>query len=523
MRLSRGLAVTGALGLLLPALFVGCFSPVDDCLKAYNCPPSGVATTSSSSGGEGGGVPQPECIPSQATGSVADSCGVFVSSSTGVDSNSGTSKATPVATLAHAIDLAEQAKKPVYACAEDFNEAIVVPAGLEIFGGLDCKAGWSYSDAGRTKLAGAADEVPLKLSAGGAGATTLENMSVTAANAVKPGGSSIAVIIIDNVTANLTRCDFVAGNGVDGAAGETPATPPGDGAPGMAGVISCTDPPTGGMPGMTTCGAETNGGGKGGDGGIPNDPDGKGGNNGQPFEPNSPLGLGGSGATAVVTCDVGKNGRQGEEGIKGLGGSALGTISLAGYVGADGQDGGNGKQGQGGGGGGGYKSGKACGVAPYMDGPGASGGGGGAGGCGGFGGIGGKAGGASIGVIALNATLNMAAITVTTGNGGKGGDGSIGALGGAGGVGGDGGKAVNALTQTGCVGGKGGTGGFGGSSGGGRGGHSIGIAYMGASAPDVKGVTVTPGKAGDGGLDLVNGGPGNGDPGLVSTDPVQFQ
>jgi len=54
-------------------------------------------------------------------------------------------------------------------------------------------------------------------------------------------------------------------------------------------------------------------------------------------------------------------------------------------------------------------------------------------------------------------------------------------------------------TSPACNGGNGGNGGQGGKGGGGRGGHAIGIAYRGASAPDLTTVTFLKGTAGTGG------------------------
>jgi hypothetical protein len=309
MRLSRGFAIAAGLCLVVPALFVGCFAPADDCLNTLTCPSIGT-----SSGGDGGGggadVTPLECIPSQANGPVGDKCGgIFVASSTGADTNSG-SRATPVATLGKAIELALAGNKRVYACADTFTEAVVVPAGIEIYGGLDCKTGWSYTEAARTLLTSAADEVPLKLSSGVEGTTKIENVSVTALDAKKAGGSSIAVII-DNVTAALTRCDFIAGNGVAGADGEMPIDTPEVGEGGGAGSDTCVAP-AGGVPGVKTCGADMTSGGLGGNGGITaiDMGAGQGGLDGQP--PDVMAGKGGAGAAAIAGRSVSaRNGRPG--------------------------------------------------------------------------------------------------------------------------------------------------------------------------------------------------------------------
>jgi hypothetical protein len=79
---------------------------------------------------------------------------VFVSNGTGDDGNDG-SQEKPVRTIAHAIELAD-AKKPIYACAGamPFSEVLLVLAGTEIYGGLDC-ASWKYvGDMAKTTITG---------------------------------------------------------------------------------------------------------------------------------------------------------------------------------------------------------------------------------------------------------------------------------------------------------------------------------------------------------------------------------
>jgi hypothetical protein len=520
MRITRFFAITAGIGLVVPALLpIGCYDFAGDCDLALNCPPPS-ASASSSSGGPDGGT-DPSCIPSQAKGPVSEACGIFVTSSQGSDMNTG-SKATPVASLAQAIQLAQAGSRRVYACAESFAEAIVVPAGVEIYGGLDCKTGWSYSDAARTMIAGPADQVPLKLSSGVEGTTRLENVSVTAPDATIPGGSSIAVIA-DNVAAELTRCDLFAGAGQKGADGVTPLTAPTPGASGLKGSNACLpdNMVLGGAGGVTACDTVTSKGGDGGKGGITavDSGAGQGGIDGMP--PEVMAGKGGPGAAGAVGCGGGGEGREGDSGAPGLGGTGNGTISIAGFTGASGQEGGTGTPGQGGGGGGGYKSASVCGNPPTMDGPGASGGGGGGGGCGGKGGGGGMAGGSSIGIISLNASMSLTQVTITTGAGADGGGGAFGQSGAPGGPGGPGGDPPNAGTKAGCSGGKGGNGGGGGPSGGGRGGHSIGIAFQ-ATAPVTETVTVTVGAVGQGGLGAPGNPGGDGAEGMASIDPVEF-
>jgi hypothetical protein len=113
-------------------------------------------------GGSDGGTPV-ECVPSESTAIVADTCGVFVAVS-GDDSNDGT-KDSPVATLGKAVELAGAgSSKRVYACAETFEEALVLDGGIEMYGGLDCAKGWAYAGAtSKTTLTAEADAIPLVL------------------------------------------------------------------------------------------------------------------------------------------------------------------------------------------------------------------------------------------------------------------------------------------------------------------------------------------------------------------------
>lgn len=51
----------------------------------------------------------------------------------------------PVRTFEQAIALARlNLTKRVYACAEEFSEAVALPSGIDVWGGLDCNRGWLY-------------------------------------------------------------------------------------------------------------------------------------------------------------------------------------------------------------------------------------------------------------------------------------------------------------------------------------------------------------------------------------------
>ncbi|NUQ75047.1 MAG: PGRS family protein [Polyangiaceae bacterium] len=491
----KGLVTLVALAGVISAPVGGCFpfEFLDDCERLLAC--SGSATLGAGGSGGGGGV-NPACVPSASSAPVGDSCGVFVSLS-GDDGAKGT-QASPVKSLAKAIELAQGAGKPVYACAEAFSEAVEVPAGVTIFGGLACDDGWSYvGEKTKTTIAGGADEIAMRL-LGGDGTTRLEDVKVIAADAMALGGSSIAVLA-DGAAAEFARCEFVAGAGRDGENGQTPSEAVGPSDPndpaikGAAGAAACMGAGSGNPGGFGAINALCNTS-SGGDGGKGLESAGGNGDDGLPIPDPNPTnkGLGGAGDTGSG-CEPGAQGANGAQGMGGTGAADLGTIDSNGYAGPSGGDGLPGGLAQGGGGGGGAKGKVGC--------NGASGGGGGAGGCAGKGGTGGTAAGSSIALISLNANLLHTDVVLRTAAGGKGGDGGDGQGGGVGGNGGDGGLGDMSAPATfqACNGGKGGQGGSGGKGGGGRGGHSIGIAYTG-DTPSTNGVTFEIGAAGIGGI-----------------------
>lgn len=473
----------GALAFVGGVVFLGCSNEAEKCERLGTCSPP-------SSGSGGGGTST--CVPSKNALPVSDSCGIFVSTSLGDDGGDG-SKSNPVRTLAKAIDLAVQGGTSVYACAETFAEAVTVPAGMLFFGGLACSTDWRYAAGEKTTVEAPSDGIGLRLAGGGTGTTRVEDVLVKAADATVPGGSSIAGLIEEGVSAEFARCEFEAGNGRDGAAGEPYSDAAMSGGSGSAGEGACTAAQVFGGTGATNvCGDVTSGGGFGGIGTT---------NTGGDGSDGFPSGTSNEGTgESVSPCTDGSVGDSGAPGDPGIGGSTLGSLDATGYIGAAGGDGGPGQPAQGGGGGGGAKGGTGAIKCINMTmANGASGGGGGAGGCGGAGGRAGAAGGASIALVSLDAEITFDAVTLKSGDGGRGGDGGPGQSGGDGGIGGPGG-AIGAATalNAGCAGGAGGTGGAGGQGGGGRGGHSIGIAFTG-SQPPVDGVTITTGTPGMGG------------------------
>ncbi|MDI1445700.1 PGRS family protein [Polyangium sp. 6x1] len=450
----------------------------------------------------------PRCVPAWNDGPVPADCGVFVSTSLGDDEGAG-SQDKPFRTLAHAILIAG-ADRPIYVCAEDFSERLVLPAGASLFGGLDCQEGYRWKDTTqKTRLYGLPDEIPLVL-APGSHVSRIEDFAVFAADATRPGGSSIA-LLADHTRAELRRCDVRAGAGADGEDGAAlPYDSALDGFDGEVGQAVCVAAPELGTPGGTRVermceDGNVSMGGRGGDGGaIPpgssQSTPGKAGEIGAPAV--ASFGLGGAGdAGWGWSCTTGKGtpGNDGARGTPGTGAAGFGRLDATGYFGIAGGTGGLGLPGQGGGGAGGAR-GAASICANATPGAGASGGSGGSGGCGGKGGKGGGPGGASIGIASVESSIALWDGRVASDRGGKGGKGADGQPGGAGGMGGKGGTGKGLSAPDACQGGAGGMGGKGGPGGGGLGGPAFVIVHVGGE-PELRGaVSLATGKPGDGGL-----------------------
>lgn len=511
---------------------LGCGGSSDDCITLGTCggPELGVggdgATSSAGGsdlgggdqggaaeggggeGGEGGGHVTP-CTPGEtpANGGCLDA-GIFVRVS-GDDTNDGTSDA-PVATINHAAELAVAQGKAIYACAEIFDEEVVLPPGVTLYGALDCDDGWAYTPAEKTTIAPVAGgAVPLVLlgSSDPALTTVVEDVAFIAPDASAPGQSSIAAQARE-AKATLSRCLFSAGNAAAGAPGADAASTPPPAAPAgndaQPGACSDNSLPVS-LGGATTinpgCFAA---GGKGGNGAPAPNFTGTAGSNGS---------LGGSGTgiggppqpTSGAWSCPNINGAHGDDGAPGAGAAAISFLSPEGsYSGSSGKPGSVGAPGVGGGGGGGRLV-KSCPGFFFATGPG--GGSGGAGGCGGSPGLGGGYGGSSFAIVSVSSELTLVDSEIVAGAGGSGGAGGAGQPGAAGGLGGKWGGA-NLIMPVGCPsagnGGKGGNGGAGGPGGGGSGGHSAAIVHVGA-APTLVGATLNAGAAGAGGV----GGPGS--------------
>ncbi|WP_437607010.1 DUF1565 domain-containing protein [Sorangium sp. So ce834] len=440
-----------------------------------------------------------------------DACGVFVRAQ-GDDRNPGT-RERPVKTLRRAIVLAAGGRsdgqaptRRVYACGETFEEAVVLPSGVDLWGGRRCADGdWSFGGADQlTTIAPGPAGIPVRVLDGGGARSTVFGVRVVAAEgSASDGKSSIGMILSQGAKLRLLESHVHAADGRDGEPGEdAPRIRAKDGEYGEDGVNACTaEVATGAPPVVTECdgGIESTGG-QGGDGYVDE------GGDGQPGAPSSaenPVesGEGGLGAGSAG-CTAGAPGADGEPGRHGPGASGLGSLDATGWVGVRGADGGPGGIGRGGGGGGGSRS--RVGMIQCRPGAprgGAAGGSGGSGGCGGKAGQGGGYGGSSIGIVALGgAEITVEAGTVVAGRGGNGGAGGTGQLGGAGLKGGQGGLGYGLDMWDACPGGHGGDGGEGGNGGGGLGGHSIGIATVGVTKVSFeRGADVRLKSAGDGG------------------------
>ncbi|WP_437488227.1 hypothetical protein WME75_08350 [Sorangium sp. So ce1014] len=430
---------------------------------------------------------------------------MFVSEA-GVDGADGT-KQEPLKSISEAIGRvvdSESENPRVYVCIGTYTEAVTVPAGVTIYGRLDCDANWIRVDeeGKETLLTAAPGTVPLKISAAG-GSARIEDLHVKAEKidpqdvAMRKTSSIATIAEGGNIT--LVRCTLEADDAAPGPTG-APSNPPDsemDGKPGNAGNAACTMEVVAPNPQpRKECGtgdsSDDSRGGLGGVGSSPQWNPGGNGTSGGSANAGSRQGNGG--------CGDGDMGEAGNHGEPGRGATGPGTISSTGYEdtpseGATGKPGRRGRPGQGGGGGASGKGEGACTGASVGFG-GASGGSGGTGGCGGNGGNGGRAGGSSIALLSIDAALTFEEVRLIAKDGGNGGAGASGQLGGSGADGGAGGTGMS--LSAGCAGGPGGDGGQGGKGGGGLGGHSIGIAFRGTPPPTVR-VEIDHGAPGDGG------------------------
>jgi hypothetical protein len=417
---------------------------------------------------------------------IAEAYGVFVSPA-GTDGKVGT-RAAPVFSIGHGMDLAKAAGKRVYVCAGAFGESLVVDPsrdGVNVYGGFDCGT-WTYSATNRVTVGPSQPGYALEVE-GLAHGAVFEDLEFDAprASLANPGQSSIAVLVSGSQGVSFERVVMVAGNGTDGAPGAS-GQDHGDGGAGNGASNWFGTAPayaelngndatssSAGSQNVCACGDATSStGGQGGAG------PGDGGQVPGPGLPSygSDAGAGTPGRNGAACGAGGSPVLSGGDGLTiaaALIGDLPGTVSGSGWAPANGAAGADGQPGQGGGGGG--------------DGPaGVGGGGGGAcGGCGGAGGKAGAGGGSSIALLSYQSVVALESCTLTTNNAGNGGAGGYGEAGQPGSFI-DGNGSVG-----GCPGGGGGSGSGGNGGQGGPGGLSLGIGYAG-TAPTFDGSPVSP-------------------------------
>jgi hypothetical protein len=406
-------------------------------------------------GGAGGGdaACDPTATPAEDSCVIDEEYGVFVSPDGDDDTGQGT-RARPYATIGKAIQAAVAWRSRVYACADGgtYDERVTIGDGMkgvEMYGGFSCDE-WSYSS-GTKSLVRATEQLALHVV--GAEALKIEDFRFQATDAVTPGGSSTAALIVSSTEVVLRRVRLEAGKGMAGADGVTPETDFPDRSELDGNDASETDSGDGkwyyGCPGNALTFGGTGGHSPGQDGasGFPD------------------WGGGIAGPAGACNRDAQRGGNAPPQ-PPSPGAAVLGVLSSSGWVPASGEAGAIGHPGQGGGGGGG--------ALVYGDG---NGGGGGCGGCGGGGGPGGQGGGSSIALAILQSSVALEDSVLVAADAGDAGNGAMGEVGQTdAGIGGN-------QTGVGCEGGFGGFGGRGGAGGGGAGGISVGVLWSGEAGP----------------------------------------
>ncbi|MGK3962078.1 hypothetical protein WMF38_54365 [Sorangium sp. So ce118] len=458
---------------------------------------------------------EPACLEALAEHRALEGCGVFATPPMFADSFGGSgTMADPAITLGRAIELARTGRRRVFACGGwSFPEDVVLPSGIDLVGGFDCRNGWIYDEGTPAFLLTPNKGGPVSISVVpddgerqglDDGISTITDLLLWIVNATRDGTSTVGIVVQQNAALELVRGHIKtigpAGRGFDADTYMPDRSDRArDGTDGSPGGDACSaDTVPGGAAVTTLCDdGSMSIGGKGGDGHADRGDDGT---SGAPLPSPNPsgAGLGGAAATSQAPCEAGKQGAQGVAGARGRGGRRAGTFTVKGWVGEAGTDGGDGTPATGGGGGGGARGGTlACSAPPNG---GRSGGSGGGGGCGGKGGRGGGYGGGSIGVIAFDARVTLRDVHIQTHEGGYGGFGQAGQ---DGGYGGQPGRAAEAQEHgsalRACDGGPGGRGGHGGLGGGGAGGPSVGIAYVNEELLTLEDVTFQIGAPGEGG------------------------
>ena len=388
--------------------------------------------------------------------------GVFVA--VGGDGD-GTS-ANPLGSIQAAIDLAtgDQTADTIYVATGLYSESLVLRSPVMIIGSRYPNFAWQKASHGVTQIQGgtvsglgvAVYMVDIS------GTVELQNLEITAADAVDSGGSSVGLICTRVASLKIKDCNIKAGRGMQGRNGS-------NGLPGLDG--SQLNSPTflGGHWGGGAWPCQ-------GCVGYPGHPG---------FCPDgSPTG--GAGGVPVSVDSMGLDGYPGQDGVSGTdgaGGSAVPEIFIVkGMQSPKVRVGENGTDGIAGCGGGGGAGSPTWTTITHTNGleytGGINGGYGGSGGEGGEGGIGGEGGGSSIGILSDNSVVVLYSVMLTASRGGNGGNGGAGGTGGKGAPGGSPEKSGIGQGPSAGYGGSGGQGGTGGYGGGGAGGATVGILTM---------------------------------------------
>jgi len=401
---------------------------------------------------------------------------IFVSSTTGLDTNPGT-RDKPKKTLTAGIEEAGQSgMRDVLVSEGMYLETPEFVAGVNVHGGYRAYEGWKRYKTSKADIHGGAvgamaDKIDLP--------TVVTRLRIKAADGTEPGQHSIGLWVSDSSSdLDFQECEIRAGWGASGKDGDN-APVAASGGNGGKGGDGCENAgwPCGqcSMPGVGTAGSSDCGM----DGGLGGNP-GHGGGSGSKGGDGCCTTSGGDGGPSETSGDKGDDGLSGDDGENGEGGDGLIWITAQGLEGTAGEPGESGEHGDGGGGGGG-----------------------GGGGCGGEAGQGGQAGGSSIAVVSIDSEVQINDCWLRTDGGGIGGSGGLGALGASGGLGSSGGGG-HEDSGKGGKGGNGGIGGDGGHGGGGSGGADIGVLCGGDVNPALAGCTFKLGFGGTGGA-----GPGN--------------
>jgi hypothetical protein len=438
---------------------------------------------------------------------------IFVNGAIGSDLNDGTATDTPVATIQHAIDVAQQSNPPrmVLVAEGNYTETLNLNSGVSVYGGYD-GTDWSRNVGANLTEITATEEraiIGQNLDA----EVEVDGFTIHAMDFVDESATSYGVWIRDTPDGifTLDYCVVDAGTGGSGADGEDGANGE-DGGNGENAGGNGTNSQVGvpGMGGTSSCNAT------GGNGGSGQSCPGEGGDDGSAGGDPTAVGTGGGAGASECegnTCNdeggAGTPGLGGHAGVNGTGGDT--ASDNEGVFGGDGiwtAPGGaiavRGDHGSGGGGGGagGYDvdSGILC---TFADGEGigGGGGGGGAGGCGGLAGETGGAGGGSFAIVVVNSSIAVTNTDLFLANGGAGGSGGNGGNGGVPGGAGSGHDGYNDGGEAGDgrEGGVGAGGGGGGGASGGCGGASVGIATVGDAEAAINNVSFNEGVGGVGG------------------------